>query len=117
MSMRQDFPALSLGGSASSRCLQGLHVLVVDDQEDARDLLAVALEGAGTKVTLAESAAVALRAMAETDIEILVSDIGMPEQDGYDLMRRLRASDGPARSRQAPCATPLPGTSIFSPPS
>jgi CheY-like chemotaxis protein len=88
--------------SPARNSLRDLHVLVVDDQEDARDLMAVVLEGAGATVTLAESASVALRAVTEKEFGILVSDIGMPEQDGYDLIRRLRTGDGPARSRRIP---------------
>jgi CheY-like chemotaxis protein len=99
MSDRQKLPVPSIGASGS---LRNLRVLVVDDQEDARDLMAVVLEGAGAKVTLAESASVALRAVTESEFGILVSDIGMPEQDGYELIRRLRTGDAPARSRQIP---------------
>jgi CheY-like chemotaxis protein len=102
MGDRQESSAPSIAGSIASDSLRDVHVLVVDDQEDARDLLAVVLTNAGAKVTLAESASVALRAIAETDFGILVSDIGMPEQDGYDLIRRLRRGDGSARSRQIP---------------
>ncbi len=100
MSQQPVFPS-SREASARSRSLHDLRVLVVDDQEDTRDLMAVVLEAAGAKVTLAASAAAALDALAETDFGILVSDIGMPDQDGYDLIRRLRG-DGSARLRQLP---------------
>jgi CheY-like chemotaxis protein len=99
MSDRQKLFAPSTG---ASRRLHNLHVLVVDDEEDARDLMAIILERAGAKVTLADSASVALRVMAEADFGILVSDIGMPGQDGYDLIRQLRTGGGPASSRQIP---------------
>jgi CheY-like chemotaxis protein len=77
-------------------------VLVVDDQEDTRELMAFVLERAGAKVTLAESASLALSALAETDFGVLISDIGMPQQDGYDLIRRLRTCDGSPTSRHIP---------------
>ncbi len=84
-----------------SRRLHDLRVLVVDDQEDTRDLMAIVLEAAGAKVTLAASVAAALDALAGSDFAILVSDIGMPEQDGYDLIERLRRH-GSAKLRQIP---------------
>jgi CheY-like chemotaxis protein len=58
--------------------LHNLHVLVVDDEEDTRDLMAAVLEAAGAKVTLVASAAAAFDVLAKTDFGILVSDIGMP---------------------------------------
>lgn len=95
-------PSASDDASRASRKLRDLRVLVVDDQEDARDLMAIVLEGAGAKVTLAESVPGALRALAELDFGVLVSDIGMPDQDGYDLIRRLRTGDAAVRSPQLP---------------
>jgi CheY-like chemotaxis protein len=92
--------------SSLQQRLCGLRVLVVDDQEDARDLLATIFEGAGAEVTLADSAQAALEAIAEADFGVLVSDIGMPVEDGYDLMRRLRSNE---QSRQSP---PLPAVAV-----
>ena len=82
--------------------IRGLRILVVDDQEDARDLMGVVLGGAGAQVTLADSVSAALRAMTEVDIEVLVSDIGMPEEDGYDLIRRLRTGEDLRKFRAVP---------------
>ena len=70
--------------------LSDVHVLVVDDEEDARLLLQTVLEQLGARVTLASSAAEALAAMAKEVPDVLVSDIGMPTQDGYDLIREVR---------------------------
>jgi len=70
--------------------LEGLRVLVVDDQPDARRLLSKVLEHAGAAVTTAESAAEALELLPAARAEILISDLGMPEQDGFDLIRRVR---------------------------
>jgi PAS domain S-box-containing protein len=71
--------------------LDGLRVLVVDDEEDARELLAEGLGQCGAKVTAASSAREALEAMAGEKFAALVSDIGMPGEDGYELIRRVRA--------------------------
>jgi CheY-like chemotaxis protein len=88
--------------SDSKQTLSGLNVLVVDDQEDARELMAVVLEGAGAHVTLAGSVPDALRAIAALGFGVLVSDIGMPGEDGYDLIRQLRASEDSRKSRPLP---------------
>jgi PAS domain S-box-containing protein len=73
--------------------LQGLRVLVVDDEADARELLGMILEQAGAEVILAASAREALEAYQQCHPDVLVSDIGMPEQDGYSLIRRIRAME------------------------
>ncbi len=101
MSQHRTVPRLAPDPSARNRSLRQLRVLVVDDDEDARDLMGLVLGGAGAKVTLAASASAALDALAEAEFEILVSDIGMPDQDGYDLIRRLRG-DASAKLRQIP---------------
>lgn len=71
--------------------LDGLKVLVVDDEPDARELLAIGLGRCGAEVTAASSAREALEAMAGEKFDVLVSDIGMPGEDGYELIRRVRA--------------------------
>lgn len=75
------------GGDLS---LDGLHVLVVDDHADARELVAAALEEFGAEATTAGSADEALAALEARWPDVLVSDIGMPETDGYELLRRVR---------------------------
>jgi hypothetical protein len=70
--------------------LEGLHVLVVDDEADARELVQAALEGAGAIVTLASSSAQALEAIRMRKPDVIVSDIGMPDEDGYVFIRKLR---------------------------
>jgi len=80
-------------GEALRECppaLDGLHVLVVDDEEDTLELLRTVLEFCGARVTTARSAASALRAFGEESPDVLVSDIGMPDMDGYELIRRVR---------------------------
>jgi CheY-like chemotaxis protein len=77
--------------------LDGVTVLVVDDEPDARELLTAILEHHGATVTATGSAEEALAAVEERAPGVLVSDIGMPGADGYELMRRLRALPDPER--------------------
>jgi PAS domain S-box-containing protein len=72
--------------------LDGLRVFVVDDEADARRLLMKVLEGAGAIVTTAASAEEAMAALPKAHPEVLVSDLGMPGEDGFDLIRRVRGS-------------------------
>jgi signal transduction histidine kinase/CheY-like chemotaxis protein len=71
--------------------LRGLRVLVVDDDDDARSLLASVLEDCGSRVTMASSAREALLRIAEEVPDVMLSDVGMPEEDGYSLIRKVRA--------------------------
>ncbi len=73
--------------------LAGLRILCVDDEPDARQLLLHLLEQRQARVTLAASADEALQVLRETEFDVLVSDIGMPGRDGYDLIRSLRACE------------------------
>ena len=72
--------------------LANLHVLVVDDEPDSRDFVAFVLKEAGAKVTAVGSASEALQLLSTTPFDILLSDIGMPEMDGYALIREIRKS-------------------------
>jgi signal transduction histidine kinase len=71
--------------------LAGIKLLVVDDDRDARDLIARILAGTGATVLTAASAAEGLALVERERPDLLLSDIGMPDEDGYDLIRRLRA--------------------------
>jgi CheY-like chemotaxis protein/anti-sigma regulatory factor (Ser/Thr protein kinase) len=71
--------------------LRGLRVLVVDDEEDSRGLVAAILHECGCEVTLASNVEQALERLRETRPDVLLSDIGMPEADGYDLIEQVRA--------------------------
>lgn len=71
--------------------LDGVHVLLVEDDEDSRRLLGTILKRNGARVTSTKSAAEALRVFEDELPDILISDIGMPDEDGYELIRKLRA--------------------------
>jgi PAS domain S-box-containing protein len=71
--------------------LKGLTVLVVDDEEDSRNLVVAVLERCGCIVAAAQSAADALAKIRTEKPHVLISDIGMPGEDGYDLIRQVRA--------------------------
>ena len=75
----------------SSSKLSGLHILVVDDAEDTRMMLSVVLQNCGAHVTTVTSASEALVALVELRPNVLVSDIGMPGEDGYSLIQKVRA--------------------------
>jgi PAS domain S-box-containing protein len=71
--------------------LAGLRVLVVDDEIDARDLLRVVLAEAGAVVDVAASAEEGVQLFHRAPPHVIVSDVGMPDEDGYTFMRRIRA--------------------------
>ena len=77
--------------------LEGVHVFVVDDEPDARELLRTVLEDQGAKVTSFTSAQDALAELKRTKPTALVCDIGMPKMDGYQLIRTLRAEESRAQ--------------------
>jgi signal transduction histidine kinase/CheY-like chemotaxis protein len=73
------------------RLLEGVRVLVVDDEEDARELLRATFESHGATVESAASAAEAIDMFERVTPDVLISDIGMPFEDGYRLIKRVRA--------------------------
>ena len=84
--------------------LQGLHVLAVDDQVDTLELLKAILEDYGARVTTVASSAEALDAIARSRFDILLSDISMPQEDGYTLIRKVRTLEAEQGSQQIPAA-------------
>ncbi|HVS66553.1 MAG TPA: ATP-binding protein [Thermoanaerobaculia bacterium] len=70
--------------------LDGVRVLVVDDETDARRVLVMVLEQVGAIVTAVSSAREAIEVIPEARPDVLVSDLGMPDQDGFDLIRHVR---------------------------
>ncbi|MBD1863418.1 MULTISPECIES: ATP-binding protein [Trichocoleus] len=73
--------------------LEGIRVLVVDDEADMRTLASTVLKQAGAEVKLAASASEALAVLRQSGADVLVSDIGMSEMDGYRLIRQVRTID------------------------
>ncbi len=71
--------------------LAGLRILVVDDEADAREVLSLVLSGAGAEVAAVESARHAMDLIGRWKPDLLVSDIGMPHEDGFTLIRTVRA--------------------------
>ena len=99
---RTALPSPTSGGdltSAPGARLNGLRVLVVDDDRDAGDLADAILTGAGAAVRVATSASDALEVIAAWQPDVLVSDIGMPGDDGYAFIRSVRALDSAAGGR------------------
>ena len=84
----QSEEVISLQGLPS---LQGLKVLVVDDEADTRELIREVLKECGSEVITSNSAADALVALEEHKPDILISDLGMPDEDGYSLISKIRA--------------------------
>ncbi|HVR71208.1 MAG TPA: ATP-binding protein [Vicinamibacteria bacterium] len=92
------------GWPAQGRSLEGVRVLVVDDESDARDALALVLERCGARVTAVASAAEALGAWRREPYDVLLSDIAMPGEDGYSLIRKIATAGSDAR--------PLPAVAV-----
>jgi len=90
---QHDIDVDGLSGGTSS--LDGVHVLVVEDETDAREMVVTALTGWGARVTPAASCREALAAIVDASPsnrpDVVLSDIGMPREDGYDLIRQVRA--------------------------
>ena len=76
--------------------LDGLRVLVVDDNADAVDVLKMALDRAGARVSTALSGEEAVSAWVASPFDVLVCDLGMPGTDGFEVLRRIRAIDSAA---------------------
>jgi PAS domain S-box-containing protein len=80
----------SEAGPRGEATLHGLRIVVVDDDAAAREVMVAALEGAGAAVRASASAADAWRSLQEWEPHLLVSDLAMPDEDGYALLRRAR---------------------------
>jgi len=83
--------------------LEGLKVLVVDDEADTRELIGEVLRECGSEVIISRSAAEALVALEEQKPDILISDLAMPDEDGYTLISKIRALPS-ERGGQIPAA-------------
>jgi signal transduction histidine kinase/ActR/RegA family two-component response regulator len=71
--------------------IEGLKILVVDDEVDTLELLKLSLEQCGAQIITATSSAEALSVLARERLDVIVSDIGMPFEDGYEFIRKVRA--------------------------
>ena len=78
---------------ADERKLEGLRILLVEDEPDARELIALTLQRSGANVAAVESARDALKQLKDFAPDILVSDIGLPLESGYELIRQVRSLD------------------------
>jgi CheY-like chemotaxis protein len=78
--------------------LTGISVLLVEDNEDSRTIVTKILEKHGATVRAVGNAPAALQAVAAKQPDVIVSDVEMPGEDGYSLMRTIRAMDTPARN-------------------
>jgi len=75
----------------SSLALAGLNILVVEDDDDIRFFVTTILEADGATIVAVPSAAAAREILPQLQPDILISDIGMPDEDGYTLIRKIRA--------------------------
>jgi CheY-like chemotaxis protein len=90
-SLQRILPVPASPSSADQRALDGVRVLLVEDTDDTRELLAFALEHCAAVVTTAASATEALESFQRDRPQILVTDLAMPYHDGYWLLRQVRA--------------------------
>lgn len=91
--------------SGSGCVLTGLRLLIIEDDEDAREMLTQVLGNAGAHVIPAATAAEALGLLEGEPVDLLVSDIGLPQMDGFELIRRIRASGRSGRDLPAVALT------------
>jgi signal transduction histidine kinase/DNA-binding response OmpR family regulator len=94
-------PEVNVAPPGFSRILEGLRILVVDDEADSRDLIKAILMGCGGEVNCCESAAEAIKSIRDWKPDLLVSDIGMPTEDGYSLIKKVRSLRS-KRAKQIP---------------
>jgi signal transduction histidine kinase/ActR/RegA family two-component response regulator len=92
-----------VANAAANRSLAGISVLVVDDDEESRDVVAAHLREHEAVVLTADSAAHAFDVLQHERIDVLLADIAMPDEDGYSLLRRVRALQ-PAAAARIPAA-------------
>ena len=83
--------------------LTGLHVLAVDDDRDAREMITEILETTGARVTALESGRDALDLLARVQADVIIADIGMPHMDGFEFVSAVRRAND-ARLREVPVA-------------
>ncbi|MCU1290789.1 MAG: domain S-box [Acidobacteria bacterium] len=82
--------------------LENVRILIVDDEHDTREILRMAFENSGAKVETAASAFEAFQKFRNSPPRIIISDIGMPEEDGYSFMERVRVWESESRNGEQP---------------
>jgi signal transduction histidine kinase/ActR/RegA family two-component response regulator len=92
----------AIGTPAAPR-LDGVRVLIVDDEPDTREIICHELEGCGASVTEAGNASEALHFLETNEVDVLLADVAMPDEDGYSLIRKIRSSPA-ARVASIPAA-------------
>jgi len=82
-------PAAAAGGEGHGQAAPA-HLMIIEDDEDTLEMLRATLEKHGFRVTACESAAEGLQLAPENSVDLIISDIGMPRMDGFEMIRRLR---------------------------
>lgn len=90
-------------GAQSRPRLDGVRVLIVDDEPDTREIISHELQGCGAAVTEAGNASQALAILEANEVDVLLADVAMPDEDGYSLIRKVRSSTA-ARIASIPAA-------------
>ena len=88
--------------SPESPDLEGIRILVVDDEADALDLITMDLTSCGAQVSAFRTVTEALQALEQLDFDLLISDIGMPDQDGYAFIHKVRTREAASQSKKVP---------------
>jgi CheY-like chemotaxis protein/nitrogen-specific signal transduction histidine kinase len=89
-------------GAATQRGLEGLHALLVEDDQHTREGIATILAQAGIQVSEAHSAAAAVEIVERHSPDVIISDVGLPGEDGYALIRRIRKSEASSKKEPTP---------------
>src|SRR5205085_12015930 len=98
-------PQKPIDGAVGDHLLRGVRVLVVDDERDTCEAVKTILEQTGAEVRACVSAPAALAEVERWRPDVLMSDIGMPGEDGYSLIRKVRARPHDARALPAVAIT------------
>jgi CheY-like chemotaxis protein len=102
--MAVNFEPRTPAALVNERPLEGVRALVVEDHDDSRELVRQILEHAGATVEEVASAELALVQLAARPFDVMVSDIGMPQMDGLQLMTTIRGDERPAVAQTAAVA-------------
>lgn len=86
-------PSVLDASAEPSNTLSGLRILIVDDEPDVRELLTTTIEGSGAKAIAVASVLEAIETLEQLQPDVLISDIGMPLEDGYSLIRQVRSRE------------------------